>query len=46
MEKDNGRWNLYVGVGSEFFNRIIIAYDVSIKGNLRTNYIPSTEKAD
>ena len=37
MKKDNGRWNLYVGIGNDFFKRKNIIYDVTVSGNL--NYI-------
>ena len=36
MKKDNGRWNLYVGVGRGFFERKNIIYEVSVSGNLKS----------
>ena len=45
MKKDNGRWNLYVGVGSDFFERKNIIYEVSVLGNLKCNNIRSASMA-
>jgi len=33
MQKDNGRWNLFVGIGNDFFKRKNIIYEVSVPGD-------------
>ena len=33
MKKDDGRWDLFIGVGKEFFKRKNIIYMISIVGN-------------
>lgn len=33
MTKDDGRWDLFIGVGKEFFKRKNIIYMISIAGN-------------
>ena len=45
MKKDNGGWNLYVGVGSDFFERKNIIYEVSVTGNLKCINIRSASMA-